>query len=1443
MASHHQLENLTPAKRAVYEIRQLRSRVEELERLHNDAVAIIGMGLRFPGNASTPEAFWKILAGGTDTVTEIPPSRWPLETYYDPDPDAPGKMYARHASLIADPALFDAGFFGISPREAMAIDPQQRLALEVTWEALENAGYNPAGLPQDSAGVFLALGNGDYGRLAFRDTAGIDTYTATGNVFSVAAGRISYALGFTGPSVAVDTACSGSLVAVHLACQSLRAGECRMAVAGGVNLILSPEISINLSKSRMLARDGRCKSFDAAADGYVRAEGCGMVVLKRLSDAEAARDQILAIIRGSAVNQDGRRGGLTVPSGAAQEAVIRQALANARIQPERVGYVEAHGTGTSLGDPVEAHALVAALGANRSSDNPLTIGSVKTNVGHLEAAAGVAGLIKTVLALQHGQIPPHLHFQKLNPHIDWNGTPVRIPLEAQPWLIGALPRVAGVSSFGFSGTNAHVILEEAPVLETPQRERERPLHILALSARTEAALNALRDGYAEELARPDAALGDICYTANAGRAHFQERAVYTGASSAGILSAPVARRRAEAVPEVVFLFPGQGAQYAGMGKELFETQPVFRQVLEDCAAHLARDLEAPLFEVLWGKATHLLDQTAYTQPALFALEYALARLWQSWGIQPSAVLGHSVGEYVAACVAGVYSLADGLKLIAARGRLMQAVSGRGGMLAAHTGEAQVRAALAGLENRVSLAAVNGPRSVVVSGYEGELAQVEQRLVSAGVGVKRLRVSHGFHSPQMAEMEEAFERVAGELNYGAPQVEMISSLSGQAIRGEELSDAGYWRRQVREPVRFAAAVEGLRRYPVFLETGPGTTLAGLGRQCLEAGNEAQQRLWAPSLRPGRGEWKQMLESLGELYAWGAEVNWEGFDSPYARRKVALPTYPFERQRYWVETKPAAPPCNPTTQWDSVCEAASNQSHFGGFDLNVAAYPGRWAALDTLAQAYICTALIQLGAFQTAGESHTAESLVAHCGIAPSYQKLVGAWLSRLGRDRVLRQEGDCFAALQPLAAPDLTRIRFETGAAFDGDRIFLDYVLRCGQNLTSILTGRTNPLETIFPGGEFAVAEDLYERAPLARYFRAISREALEAFVRGRRHGTFRVLEVGAGTGSTASALLPVLPPEAAEYHFTDVSDAFLNYAKQKFAAYPFVRYGRLNIELDGAPQSYAEGSFDVVAATNVLHATRDIRAAIGHVKSLLAPGGILILCEATEYLPWFDVTTALIEGWQRFEDGIRGEHPLLAPEAWKSVLLEGGFEAVSIFPEPGSPAEVLGQRVILARTPMVGVRVRGGPVGMQPPSPEPASREKPADLSALLDAPPLQRHENLVSLMRQHIAAMLRLASPDRVERKRRLKDLGLDSLMALEFSKRLTKSLNLEVPLSSTLVFDYPTLDALADYVESDILHLAAETGADEASPDALEIRAEEIAQLADAEVEAMLLEKLQSL
>jgi acyl transferase domain-containing protein/SAM-dependent methyltransferase len=1374
-------------------------------------------------------------------------------------------MYTKHGAFLENVDGFDPRFFGISPREATTMDPQQRLLLEVAWEALENAGQQPDRL-NGEGGIFIALSNSDYGRLVMGQRDEIDAYSSTGSNFSVASGRLSYFLGFEGPSFVIDSACSGSLVAVHLACQSLRAGECRVALAGGVNLILTPEININFSKSRMMAMDGRCKTFDASADGYVRGEGCGLVVLKRLSDAIANGDTILAMIRGSAVNQDGESGGLTVPNGPAQEAVIRRALSTGKIEPDEVGYVEAHGTGTALGDPIEAHALAGVFGAGRTNDNPLVLGSLKTNLGHLEAAAGVAGLIKTVLALQHETIPAHLHFRQMNPHIDWGKLPVEIPTSARPWPRGARRRIAGVSSFGFSGTNAHVVLEEAPAIVAPvapaEQLSERPLHLLALSARTPAALNQLIQKYRDLLEETDADLADICFTANTGRVHLSERAVFLASSRETMCDAladvPLARAASDGRPDIVFLFTGQGSQWSGMGKELYDTQPVFRQAVDECGQILSGHIYRPLVDVLFAADGDLLNQTAYTQPAIFVLEWALAQLWKSWGIQPAAVLGHSVGEYVALCVAGVWTLEDGLSLIAQRGRLMHGLEAGWGMSAVQCGIAKIDMALAGFEPYVSVAAVNGPDNFVLSGREEELRQVESHLRADAILVTRLKVSHGFHSAQMEQVAVEFSRQVAAVAFRAPRVNVISSVSGQSTTLEELREAEYWRRQVRHSVQFQTGMETLSKagFELFLEVGPAPVLIGMGRQCI-----GDKQLWTASLRKDRGAWEQMLDSLAQLYVHGAAIDWHAFEAGPQRRRVALPTYPFQRQRYWIDTVPDA---EPVVAWEAIREAGTWQAQQGRFDLSIDRYGcGGWNILERLTDAYIAAALVQLGGLQSVDAPRSIDSLAEQMGIQPGFKRLLGRWLKRLVAAGAVRQLDSGYIAERPLEAPSLQPLLREADAIFGNDRIFLDYVVSCGSQLTAYITGAINTLETLFPGGSFQRAEDLYERAPLSAYFAGIGRASMEALVRARRGAPIRIIEIGAGTGATTSALLPVLPPEDSAYYFTDLSDFFLNHARSKFGRYGFVQYGLFNAEQSGAEQGYPDRSFDVVVATNVLHATHDIRQTLRNTLSLLAPGGILILCEATTYFPWFDITTGLIDGWQLFEDGLRGDHPLLPPERWMELLTESGFEQAIALPEGGSPAQVLGQHVILACAPGQPRRQTQTVVAKttetatsrqvsigQRQHDEPIKQEAGDLLSRLDTAPTSERREMLVSLVRAELAQSLRVATPESLERKRRLIEFGIDSLMAVELRNRLATALALSQPLPATLVFDHPSIEALAEYLERDVLGYRDETmptPASSVSADALAAataaRVNALEQLSEEEAEALLLRRLQSL
>jgi acyl transferase domain-containing protein/aryl carrier-like protein len=897
-------------------IERLEAKLAATERARHEPIAIIGAGCRFPGGVENPEDLWRLLRDGVDAVTEITPDRWDVDAYYDADPEAPGKMVTRRAGQLAHIDHFEPQFFGISPREAATLDPQQRLLLETAHEALESAGIAPDKLTATPTGVFVGISTSDYGQMLWQGGPdSTDVYSATGGTISAAAGRLAFTFGLQGPCVSVDTACSSSLVAIHLACQSLRVGESDLALAGGVNVILSPMAMVLFSRWGMMAPDGACKTFDAAANGYVRSEGCAMLALKRLGDAQAAGDPILGVIRGSAVNSDGRSSGLTVPNGPAQQAVLRKALASARLEPADIDYVEAHGTGTPLGDPIEVEALGAVMKKGRPPERPLMIGSIKTNFGHAEAASGVAGLLKVVMSLRHEAIPRHLHFTNPNPGIPWKELPVTVPTALTPWPRAARPRRAGVSSFGVSGTNAHVILEEAP-LPAAALPASGPA-LTPLSARSAVALRALATRHADFLAaQPGLPLADVAHTAGVGRAHHPHRLAVLADSTvelaaslrsfaAGQLPATAHEGvvRAGERPKVAFLFTGQGAQYPGMGQRLYRQEPVFREVLDRAAALLAPRLPRPLLEVMWpgeGAATPL-GQTGFTQPALFALEYALSELWRSRGIVPAMVMGHSVGEYVAACVAGVFSFEEGLALIAERGRLMEALPAGGSMAAVFAAEAQVAPRIARFADRLAIAAVNGPEETVISGEARAVAAVLDACTADGIKSRPLEVSHAFHSPLLDPMLDALERRAASVAPAAPRIPIISNLTGAAFPVGTGPDARYWRRHAREPVRFAAGVEALRAAGVtaLVELGPHPTLLAL------AGRAAPAASWliAASLRRGRDDERELLASLASLYARGANIHWQAL-AP-GRRRLSLPTYRFQRERHWMTAPPPAP----------------------------------------------------------------------------------------------------------------------------------------------------------------------------------------------------------------------------------------------------------------------------------------------------------------------------------------------------------------------------------------------------------------------------------------------------------------------------------------------------------------------------------------------------------
>ncbi|MBZ5569146.1 MAG: acyltransferase domain-containing protein [Acidobacteriia bacterium] len=1589
-----------PPKKLALLVRDLQQRLDSIEKDKREPIAIVGIGCRFPGGANSPEEFWRLLQDGVDAISEVPPERWDLDSIYDPEPGKPGKTCSRYGGFLKEVDQFDPLFFGISPREAASMDPQQRLLLEVVWETLENAGQSPEKLSETQTGVFVGISGTDYMRVMLAcDPKELDMYLATGGALSTASGRISYLLGLHGPSISVDTACSSSLVAFHLACQSIRSGESKIALACGVNLVLNPAVAIALSRSHMLAPDGRCKAFDASGDGFVRSEGCGAVVLKNLSDAVANRDRILALVRGTAANQDGRSSGLTAPNGPSQEAVVRAALAAANTTPSEIDYIETHGTGTSLGDPIEAGALGNVFGRDRDRLPPLTIGSVKTNLGHLESAAGIVGLIKTVLALEREEIPPSLHFKSPNPHIPWDQLPIVVAVKPTPWVRGTRPRLAGVSSFGFSGTNVHVILAEAPIQGVAGSEQDRPAHVYTVSAKSETALVENVRRHAQALGGEHMSLANACYTANAGRAHFPHRvacmsrsldelrvqleAFAAGELAPGSVSGNV---RGSSPTEVVFLFPGQGAQYPGMTRKLYQSESTFRQAMDRCAEALKGRIEKPLLEVLFesGPEDSSLHDPVYAQPANFAVEYAAAEMWRSWGVAPSAVVGHSLGEFGAACVAGMCSPEDAIRLVATRGRLMQGLPPTGAMAAVHAREELVAAAIAELGGRGAIAAVNHPEQTVVSGLRASVEAVAELMQAQGIEVEWLRAYHGYHSPEMQPMADELVRAARGAKFDAPAISFVSTMTGKPLLSGKTLEPEYWGQQVVAPVHFVAAVKSLRelRYSVFLDMGPAPVLGGMGRYCYPDG------VWLATLRPGREDWEQALDTLAALHVAGVAIDWEAFDRPYPRQRIALPTSVFERQRYWAaepdleqpallktahvgtavhpllgvrvdhamptfETRlgPAGVPavgahrigemavlpgpvyfemalaaaaevlgpgphmvedlvikealvlddadrtvqtvvtqegqgtgvfqvCSRTNNGDSklwrkhasarlrptltdelshqgldqaktrcpepVCldalreqlralgveipaidsvdrawqgtsevlahlclpadqaeqrsrycfdpaaadaallsfaallsttpaESTEGSYFLAGVDrvvvqerpgeklwsyaklrpvnekpvrlymgdlfiyseagAMIAAFHGlrfQWANKASLAVAqsqagpekdwfyrleweptnargnsdikdsdrsirssvdvaierlpsqaeahvreyrleeyeamrpdldracagYIVNAFQQLGWDLVPGDRKQADDLASRLGVAAKHRRLFGRLLKVLDGEGILKADEDtCEVTHHPGSlAPDVLMAGLRE--RHNRLRPQIDLVEKCGRRLGAVLRAELDPLQLLFEGGSHAETEALYKDSPSAKAFNTLVGDAAAAFVAaGFPKAKLRVLEIGAGTGGTSAFVLPVLPADRTEYFFTDISVAFLERAREKFAEFPFVQYEILDIERNPQVQAFSQGSFDLVIATNVLHATSDIRKALANVRSLLAPGGMLLLLEVTRIERWVDLTFGLTDGWWKFSDhDLRPEGPALSASCWKQVLGEAGFQ-------------------------------------------------------------------------------------------------------------------------------------------------------------------------------------------
>ena len=880
----------------------------------NEPIAIVGIGCRFPGGVDSPEFFWKLLKDQKSAITEVPADRFDIERFFDPEPATPGKVMTRWGGFLERIDRFDASFFGISPREAERLDPQQRLLLEVGWEAMEDAGLPPQSGTMLETGVFVGMWLNDFEARLFRKPDQVDFYMTTGSGRYSASGRLSFAFGLQGPSLTVDTACSSSLVAVHLACQSLRNRECRTALAGAANVILQPHITIAYSQSKMMAPDGKCKFGDASADGYVRSEGAAVILLKRLEDVLLDGDRIYAIILGEAVNNDGKTGGsLTTPGGAGQEDMLRKAYKAAGVLPGMVQYVEAHGPGTRAGDPVEINALGSVLKEGRKVGSLCSIGSIKTNLGHTEGAAGLAGLIKVALSIYHSELPASLHLKIPNPAIPWEELPVRIQVEHSPWPDHDGARLAGVSAFGIAGTNAHVVLAEAPEKRIKQPAMEgNEAYLLPLSARSPEALVDMLKTYQKFLAQPGFSLHDLCYSAARKRIHHDHRLAFEAASleelratvqDFSLEGTNVAKKSQVGKRKIMFVFPGQGSQWAGMGKQLYTTQPVFREMIDRCEKAFDLLTDWSLLSFLQAEIPpSRLNDIDVVQPMLFAIQVALAAQWQAWGIEAAGVVGHSLGEVAAAVVSGALSLEDGAKVICRRSQLMKRVSGKGSMAVVDLTYEQALQIISGYEGQLSIAVSNSPRSTVISGEPEAIKEVLQSLQGKNIFCRYVKVDVAAHSPQMQPLCPELVRALEGLDAKHASTDIYSTVTATKQAGEKL-DAGYWGRNLREPVLFSNAIQQslLDGYNTFIEISPHPILLQPIEQSIliaqENGTLTAEACTIASLRREEPELRTMLHSLGELYTWGYPVDWERI---YPRGEmVRLPTYPWQRESYWLD----------------------------------------------------------------------------------------------------------------------------------------------------------------------------------------------------------------------------------------------------------------------------------------------------------------------------------------------------------------------------------------------------------------------------------------------------------------------------------------------------------------------------------------------------------------
>ena len=1198
------ISKLSPPRLALLAA-ELNERLEALEAERSEPIAIVGMGCRYPGGVKDAESFWKLLSDGVDAIREVPSDRWNADAFYDPNPDIRGKMTTRWGGFIDGHDQFDPKFFGIAPAEAVPMDPQQRLLLETTWEALEDAGIPPSSLVGSHTGVFVGICNLDYGYVTLRASCEkINAYFASGLSHAIAAGRISYLLGLEGPSLAVDTSCSASLMAVHLACQSLRRKESHLALAGGANLILKPEITIALSQSRMMAPDGRCKPFSDEADGFVRAEGSGMIVLKRLRDAVQDENRILAVIRGTAANQDGRSSGLTAPNGRSQEAVIAAALADAGLGPDDLQFIEAHGTGTALGDPIEVGALGNVFAERSPAAGPVRVGSVKSNFGHLESAAGIAGLMKLVLSLEHRQIPASLHCPKPNHRIEWNRLPIRIATQKENWPEHAGKRTGGVSSFGFSGTNVHVIVEEH--LREPETPQEALPLLFPVSAKSKTALQAIAVRLGSCVARHEGlSLAGIARTLQAGRSHFEHRFALTAASRAELLDGLRSFTKDDASPHfqagktashatrIGFLFADHASVSANMGRELYDTVPAFRQTIKRCEEVLLGKTPRPLTSLLYPEPAEPVSALApeFLPVASFAVQYALAEMWRSSGLEPALVLGTGTGEYIAACCAGVVSMEDALLLLIELGKGNH-----------RQGE--------------ELARQIKPQAAVIPWFAFEPPQTPLAawLPSAASAV-----------PPLSELRK--ENCSGYLAMSS-----LSTFKEFDKSGVELSGP-----------RFASLHCSSDSRRALLEAAAGLYVLGCEFDFSTFYGRRARMVSLPAYPFERERyWFDVEESTDSLVT-----------SPVSETRQPDGNEDWLYELAW-ERQPLSEPAGVAAKSFSglVDEIAALQPTSAVLQVEEAS-----TRIQGICGGYSRAILGQLGLKLSTGREFTLDTLSRELTIAPGRERILGRLLDILSEDGLLKRQGEVYRCTGLINEADPDSELSALNSLHPEIETELAILKRCTGRTAAVLQGTCDPMQLVFAEGSIQEAEQIYQNSPLCRFFNNTAQEIVARAVVKSAGRPVRVLEIGGGTGATTAFVLPAIARENIEYTFTDISPVFLSRAREKFQNFTGVHYRLLNIERSPLDQVFPAGGYDIVLAANVLHATRDLRQTVAHARQLLRSGGLLMLIEGVRPDRWLDMTFGLTDGWWRVADrDLRPEHPLISSEQWQALFREQGMD-------------------------------------------------------------------------------------------------------------------------------------------------------------------------------------------